>query len=136
MELSTQQRRQIESGKYPLTKTLSRVSFPDEPISCACEALYSKNPHKKPPYVGAGWLRFLNYGHLTGHFAQTVGRGRGNVIKLSSKSLVVAVEYIKGHSCFRNLFLLKMGCEISGWRFLKCWFFYTGFYCICVVIRA
>ena len=26
--------------------------------------------------------------------------------------------------------LLKKGCEISGWKFLKFWFFYVGFYCI------
>ena len=33
----------------------------------------------------SGWLKFLNYGHLTVHFAQTVGRGRGKAIKLLSE---------------------------------------------------
>ena len=28
-------------------------------------------------FSGSGWQRFLNYGHLTGHFAQTLGRGEG-----------------------------------------------------------
>ena len=41
----TPERRQIESGEYPLAKTLSGISFPDEPISS--EAIYSKNPHKR-----------------------------------------------------------------------------------------
>ena len=35
-----------------------------------------------------------------------------------------------GHICFTKPFLIKMGCEISGWRFLKLWFFYVRFYCI------
>ena len=48
------------------------------------------------------------------------------------KSLLVAVQSVKGHICFTKPFLLKMGCEISGWRFLKFWFFYAGFYCIFV----
>ena len=46
------------------------------------------------------------------------------------KSLLVAVQSVNGHICFTKTFLLKMGCEISGWRFLKVWFFYAGFYCI------
>ena len=29
----TPDRRQIESGQYPLAKTLSGISFPDEPIA-------------------------------------------------------------------------------------------------------
>ena len=33
----------------------------------------------------------------------------------------------KGHICFTKPFLLKMDCKISGWRFLKFWFFYAGF---------
>ena len=41
------------------------------------------------------------------------------------KSLQVAVQSGKGHICFTKPFLLKMGCEISGWRF-----FCAGFYCI------
>ena len=45
------------------------------------------------------------------------------------KSLLVAVKSVKGHICFAKPFLLKMGCEISGWRFLKFWYFYAGFYC-------
>ena len=36
---------------------------------------------KEPSFLGSGWQRFLNYGHLTGHFAQTLGRGRGHVVK-------------------------------------------------------
>ena len=46
------------------------------------------------------------------------------------KSLLVAVQSGKGHDCFAKPFLLKMDWEISGWRFLKFWFFYAGFYCI------
>ena len=45
------------------------------------------------------------------------------------KSLLVAVQFGKGHICFTKLFLFKMSCEVSGWRFLKFWFFYAGFYC-------
>ena len=37
------------------------------------------------------------------------------------ESLLVAVYSGKGHICFTKRFLLKMGCEISGWRFLKFW---------------
>ena len=46
------------------------------------------------------------------------------------KSLLVAVQSVKDHICVTKPFLLKMGSEISGWRFLKFWFFYAGFYCI------
>ena len=35
-----------------------------------------------PGLKNKGWQRFLNYGHLTGHFAQTVGGESGNVITL------------------------------------------------------
>ena len=40
------------------------------------------------------------------------------MIKLSccQKSLLVAVQSVKGHICFTEQFLLKMGCEISSWR--------------------
>ena len=34
---------------------------------------------------------------------------------------------MKVRICFEKLFLFKMGCEISGWRFLKFWFFYAVF---------
>ena len=43
--------------------------------------------------------------------------------------LVTTVQSVKGHICFAKPFSLKTGCEISGWRFLKFWFFYPGFYC-------
>ena len=44
------------------------------------------------------------------------------------KSFLVAVQSNKSHICFTDhAFLLIMGYEISGWRFLKFWFFYTGF---------
>ena len=46
------------------------------------------------------------------------------------KSLLIAVQPGKGHISFTKPFLLKMGCDILGWRFLKFWFFYGGFYCI------
>ena len=46
------------------------------------------------------------------------------------KSLLGALQSGKGHICFTKPFLLKMACEISGWRFLKFWFFHAGFYCI------
>ena len=36
---------------------------------------------------------------------------------------MVAVQSVNGHICFIKPFLLKMGCEISGWRFSKFWFF-------------
>ena len=71
---------------------------------------------------------FLNYDHLTGHFVQTSGRGRGFVIKLWHD--LVEVQSGKGHICFTKPFFPKMACEILGWRFLKFWFFYVGFYCI------
>ena len=61
---------------------------------------------KQPPYFG---VRLVNY---------------------SQKSLLVAAQSIKGHICFTKPFLLKMGCEISGWRFLKFWLkLLCGFYC-------
>ena len=40
---------------------------------------------KEPPFFGVRLARFLNYGHLTGHFAQTLGRGRVYVTKLWSE---------------------------------------------------
>ena len=66
---------------------------------------------------------------------QFFGVRLAKVLKLRSfgqKSLLVAVQSVKGHISFTKPFLLKMGCEISGWRFLKFWFFYAGFYCIFV----
>ena len=77
----------------------------------------------------AGKRLFLNYGHLTGHFAQIVVGGAAMSSNYGEKSLLVAVQSVKGHNCFAKPFLLKMGCEISDWRFLKFWFFYAGFYC-------
>ena len=87
---------------------------------------------KEPPYLGVRLAKVLKSGRLTGHFAHTVGRGRGNE-NYCQTSLLVAARSVEGHICFTKLFLLKMGCKISGWRFLKCWLFYVGFYCICVV---
>ena len=52
------------------------------------------------------------------------------------KSLLVAVQSGQGHICFAKPCLLKMGCEISGWRFLKVWLFYAGFYCITRYCKA
>ena len=43
-------------------------------------------------------------GHLTGHFAHTLGRGRGYVIKLWSEITLVAVQSAKGHICFTKPF--------------------------------
>ena len=40
-------------------QTLSAVFFPDESISCNCEAIYSKNPHKEPPYFGVSLPKVL-----------------------------------------------------------------------------
>ena len=39
------------------------------------------------------------------------------MIILWSESLLVAVQSGKGHICFTKPCPLKMGCEISGWRF-------------------
>ena len=46
----------------------------------------------------------------------------------AQKSLLVAVQSVEGHICFTKPLLLKMGREISGWKFLTFWFFYAGFY--------
>ena len=40
---------------------------------------------KEPRFLGSGWQRFLYCNHLTGHFVQTLGRGRGYVINLWSE---------------------------------------------------
>ena len=40
------------------------------------------------------------------------------------KSVPEAGQSVKDHICLTKPFLLKMGCDISGWRFLKFWFFY------------
>ena len=77
---------------------------------------------KEPLFSESGWQRFLNYGHLTGHFAQTLGRGRIYVKFFGQKSILVAVQSGKGHICNTKPFLVKMDCEILGWRF-----FYAGF---------
>ena len=45
----------------------------------------------------------------------------------SQKSLLVAVQSGKGHICSAKPFLLKMGCEIPGWRFLKFGYFMRVF---------
>ena len=42
---------------------------------------YSKNPHERTTI----FQDQAGKGHLPGHFAQTVGKGRGNVIKLWSE---------------------------------------------------
>ena len=42
----------------------------------------------------------------------------------------ITLQSIKGHICFTKPFLIKMGCEISGWRFFEFCFFYAGFYCM------
>ena len=51
------------------------------------------------------------------------------MIKLWSEITSGSVQSFKGHICFTKSFLLIMGSKISGWRFLKFWFFYVGFYC-------
>ena len=55
------------------------------------------------------------------------------MIKLLSEINLVALQFGKGHICFTKPFLLKMSCEILGWRFLKFWFFYADFYCISIL---
>ena len=76
------------------------------------------------------WQRFLNCGHLTGRVAQTLGRRGLMWSNHGQKSLLVAVQSVKGgvkgHICFTKQFLLKVGWEILGWRLLKFWFFYVG----------
>ena len=71
--------------------------------------------------------RFSDYGLMTGRFAQTLGRGGVMRSNYGQKLLLVAVQTGKGNICFTNPFLLKMGCEISGWRFLKFGSFMRGF---------
>ena len=41
----------------------------------------------------------------------------------------MAVKSVKDHICFTKPHLLKIGYEISDWKFLTFWFFYAGFYC-------
>ena len=43
------------------------------------------------------------------------------------KSLLVAVQSCKGHTCFTKPFLIKIDCKISGWRFLKILVLLHGF---------
>ena len=64
-------------------------------------------------------VRLAKVLNLTGHFAQSLGRRRSMWSTYGQKSLPVAVQSGKGHICFTKPFLLKMGGEISGWRFLK-----------------
>ena len=52
------------------------------------------------------------------------------MIKLWSEITSGSSTICEGPYCFTKTLLLKMGCEISGWRFLKVRFFYAGFYCI------
>ena len=67
------------------------------------------NPAWKNHHIsGSGCQRFLNYGYLTGHFAQTVGRGRAGVIKLSSE-----ITSGSGTICFTKPFLQSLWF----WRF-------------------
>ena len=46
--------------------------------------MYTVKSHREEPQVtifrGQAGKGFINYGHLTGYFAQTVGMGRGNLI--------------------------------------------------------
>ena len=91
-----------------------------------------KSRMKEPPYFGVRLanvlkLRSFNRTFLVGGEAMSSNYGQ--------KSFLVAVKSVKGHICFAKPFLLKMGCEISGWRFLKFWFFYAGFYCTLVKFR-
>ena len=75
---------------------------------------------KEPPFFGVRLAKVLELWSLTGNFTQTLGRGRGYVIKLWSEiTSVVAVQSGRGHICFTKPFLLKMGCEISGWMFME-----------------
>ena len=69
---------------------------------------------KEPPFSGPGWQRFLDYGHLRGYFAQTLGGGGVMWSNYCQKSLLVGVQSGKGHICFTKPFLLKTDCEISG----------------------
>ena len=57
------------------------------------------------------------------------------MIKLWSEITSGSSTIFKGHICFTKPFLLKMGCEIADLRFLKLWFFYTGFYCISRILK-
>ena len=73
----------------------------------------------------------LNYRHLTGPFAQSSDRGRGYVVKLWSEIGSGGIyNLIRAIFASQNHFYSKWVYEISGWRFLKFWFFYAGFYCI------
>ena len=47
------------------------------------------------------------------------------MIKLRSEIASGSSTSRKGHICSTKPFLLKMGCETSGCRFLKFWFFYA-----------
>ena len=40
--------------------------------------IQQKSVYKNHRFSLSGWQRFLNYGHLTKYFGQSVGRGRGN----------------------------------------------------------
>ena len=69
-----------------------------------------KNPMKEQPFLRLDWQRFLNYGHLTGHFVQLNFRwGRGIVITLWLESLLVAVQSVKGHICFSKTIFTQNG---------------------------
>ena len=61
------------------------------------------------PFFGVRLAKVLKLRSLTGYFAQTLGRGRGYVIKLNygQKSLLVAVQSGKGYICFTKPYLLK-----------------------------
>ena len=59
------------------------------------------------------------------------------MIKLWSEIISGSSTVCEGPYLLHNLnhFLLKTDCKISGWRFVKVWFFYAGFYCIyCIKI--
>ena len=58
------------------------------------------------------------------------------MIKLSSETTSASSAVCQSRMCFTKLFLLKMGFEISGWRFLKFWFFNADFYCITVFVNV
>ena len=86
-----------------------------------------KSRIKEPPFFGVRLAIVLNYGHLTGHFSQTLAWRGAMWSNYGHKSLLVAVQSGEGHVSFTKPFLLTMGGQISGWTFLKFWFFMLVF---------
>ena len=73
-------------------------------VICVNRDVTVKTLLKESPYFGVRPAKVLKLRSFNGSFCPNCRKGRGNVIKYGQKSLLVAVQSVKGHICFTKLF--------------------------------